>query len=76
MPLHRRWSAFTPGQKQPLHYAALVKWRFGGNDPLDGISIYDGGSYWHFVTYGFSELYEKEEETPEISGYGWSSRAS
>lgn len=71
------WDAITqamerlyPGQKQPLHYAALVKWRFGGNDPLDGISIYDGGSYWHFVTYGFSELYEKEEETPEISGYG------
>ncbi|MFQ7004111.1 MAG: hypothetical protein ACLRRT_10815 [Ruthenibacterium lactatiformans] len=38
----------------------------GGNDPLDGISIYDGGSYWHFVTYGFSEPYDKEEETPRL----------
>lgn len=71
------WDAITqamealyPGQTQPLHYAALIKWRLGGNDPLDGISIYDGGSYWHFVTYGLSELYEKEEEDPDISGYG------
>lgn len=44
--------------------------RFGGPDPLDGISIYDGGDYWHFVTYGFSELYEKECEDPEYSGFG------
>jgi hypothetical protein len=42
----------------------------GGNDPLDGISVYDGGDYWHFVTYGLSELYEKESDVKEISGYG------
>ena len=60
-----------PGQTKPKHYGTLVKWRLGGNDPLDGISIYDGGNYWHFVTFGLSELYEKESENKEISGYGY-----
>lgn len=71
------WDAITkeaervyPGQKDPKHYGTLVKWKFGGNDPLDGISVYDGGDYWHFVTYGLSELYGKETNNSEISGYG------
>ncbi len=59
-----------PNQKDPKHYGTLVSWRLGGNDPLDGISIYDGGDYWHFVTFGLSELYEKESKNQEISGYG------
>ena len=59
-----------PDQDNPKHYAAMIKWRFGGPDPLDGISVYDGGDYWHFVTYGLSELYEKESEDKEWSGYG------
>lgn len=71
------WDAITkeaeriyPKQKNPKHYGTLIKWRLGGNDPLDGISIYDGGAYWHFITYGLSELYEKETDDPEYSGYG------
>lgn len=71
------WDAITracdqayPNQKEPKHYASLLQWRFGGNGPLDGISIYDGGAYWHLVTYGLSELYEKELYDPDISGYG------
>lgn len=56
--------------KGELYYGTLVSWQFGGNDPLDGISIYDGGDYWHFVTYGLSEVHEKETENTEISGYG------
>lgn len=71
------WDAITaeaeriyPEQKNPKHYGSLIKWRFGGPDPLDGISMYDGGDYWHFVTYGLSELYEKESENKEWSGYG------
>ena len=59
-----------PDQDNPKHYAALIKWRFGGPDPLDGISIFDGGDYWHFVTYGLSELYEKKSNNKELSGYG------
>lgn len=71
------WDAITeacekvyPTQKDPKHYGTLINWKFGGNDPLEGISIYDAGEYWHFVTYGLSELYDKESEIKEISGYG------
>lgn len=70
------WDAITEecerkykGQN-PQHFGTLIKWKFGGNDPLDGISVYDGGDYFHFVTYGLSELYEKESENKDISGYG------
>ena len=57
-------------QKNPKHYGTLISYQFGGKDPLQGISIYDGGSYWHFITYGLSELYEKESPVKEVSGYG------
>ena len=60
-----------PGQNNPKHYGTIIKWVLGGKDPLDGISIYDGGSFWHFVSFGQTELYEKETETPDISGYGY-----
>ncbi len=59
------------GQTDPKHYGTLIPWSLGGNDPLDGISIYDGGEYYHFVTFGLSELYEKENENKEYSGYGF-----
>lgn len=59
-----------PGQKDPKHYGVLIPWSLGGKDPLDGISIYDGGDYWHFVSFGLSELYEKESENLEYSGFG------
>ena len=71
------WDAITnecervyPNQKDPKHYGTLINWNLGGNDPLEGISVYDGGDYWHFVTYGLSELYEKETDNKEVSGYG------
>ena len=71
------WNAITeafeaiyPGQDKPKHYGVLIPWSLGGNDPLDGISIYDAGDYWHFVAYGLSELYEKESENKEYSGFG------
>lgn len=56
---------------QVEHFGVLISWRLGGKDPLDGISIYDGGDYYHFVTFGLSELYEKETKDPEYSGYGF-----
>ncbi|MDE6847210.1 MAG: suppressor of fused domain protein, partial [Lachnospiraceae bacterium] len=41
------WDAITeicekayPSQKNPLHYGTLIKWRFVGIAPLEGISIY------------------------------------
>ncbi|MEH1740643.1 suppressor of fused domain protein [Fusobacterium varium] len=72
------WDAITrafeklyPEQTDPLHYAPIISWRLGGEDPLDGISVYDGGEYYHFVTYGLSELYDKESEDFDYSGYGF-----
>ena len=60
-----------PDQDNPKHYGTLVKWIFGGKDPLDGISVYDGGDYWHFVSFGLTEIYGKESDNPDISGYGY-----
>ena len=60
-----------PGQTKPKHYGTIIKYAMGGNDPLDGISVYDGGSYWHFVSFGLTEIYDKECENKEISGYGY-----
>ncbi len=67
----KEFERIYPGQTDPKHYGALIKWRFGGNDPLDGISIYEGNDYWHFVTFGSTELYEKQSDDPEISGFGY-----
>ena len=53
------------------HIEAIVKWRFGGPDPLDGVDVYDAGDSWHLVSYGLSELYEKLSEDPNYSGYGF-----
>ena len=69
--IEKEFQRVYPGQDNPKHYGTLIKWVFGGKDPLDGISIYDGGSYWHFVSFGQTEIYEKETETPDISGYGY-----
>ena len=58
-------------QKDPLHYRPVISYMLGGKDPLDGISIYRGKGYYHFVTYGFSKLYEKESDNKEYSGFGF-----
>lgn len=56
--------ALYPGQ-EPKHWAATLHYAVGGKDPIDGISFYealrDGELYYHFVTYGFSNLYYDEE---------------
>ena len=60
-----------PGQDKLKHYGTIIKWILGGNDPLDGISVYDGGDYWHFVSFGLTEIYDKETDDPAVSGYGY-----
>ncbi|TDC54130.1 suppressor of fused domain protein [Actinomadura sp. KC345] len=62
------------GDAEPLHLATLLKWSLGGSDPLDGISVYpriEPVPHWHFVTYGMTELYTKESEDPDESGWGF-----
>lgn len=62
-----------PGQ-EPRHWGTIIKWMLGGRDPLDGISAYraDGPPpHWHFVSYGMTELYAKDSEDSERSGWGF-----
>lgn len=62
------------GEREPLHFGVRVPYALGGPDPLHGISAYknlDPTPHWHYVTYGFSELWEKETTDPEVSGYGF-----
>lgn len=61
-------------EQEPRHYGTVIKRSLGGNDPLDGISAYkreEPVPHWHFVTYGLSELYAKESDDPEHSGWGF-----
>ena len=58
----------------PRHFGTLLSHTLGGNDPLDGISVYWADApvpHWHYVTYGFSELYAKESSDADASGYGF-----
>src|SRR6187402_878939 len=60
------------GDVEPMHWGTIVSWRLGGPDPLDGISAYDNPGpprHWHFVSYGLSDLFDKESEDPARSGW-------
>jgi len=61
------------GDQEPQHYAPELYYILGGDEPLDGISIYNDrkNNCYHYITYGFSELYAKESENPEVSGFGF-----
>jgi suppressor of fused len=62
------------GSAEPKHYAPAVPSRLGGEEPVDGISAYqrsDPVPHWHLVSYGMSELYEKESDDPATSGWGF-----
>jgi suppressor of fused len=65
-------------KQEPVHYGTEVPFFLGGKDPLQGVSIFrnesdspEGSDYWHYVTYGFSELFEKESDDLDLSGYGF-----
>ena len=62
------------GDAEPLHWGVILHARIGGPDYIDGISAYRSSAYvphWHFVTFGFSELYDKESDDPAVSGFGF-----
>jgi suppressor of fused len=62
------------GATEPLHWGVILHARIGGPDYIDGISAYRSPAYaphWHFITYGFSELYSKESDVPDVSGFGF-----
>ncbi len=63
------------GDQKPRHYAPPVHYMVGGEDPLDGVSIYDSKKdmfHRHLVSYGMSELYYNEEAAGgEFSKWGF-----
>lgn len=61
--IEKSFSEIYPNQDNPIHYRSLIKFS------LDGVSVYDGRDYWHFVTFSFTKLYEKETDYPEYSGF-------
>jgi len=73
------WDAITDactriyGPEEPLHWGTVRRWRQGGPDPLDGLSAHRAAGpppHWHYVSYGLSELWDKESDDPALSGWG------
>ncbi len=61
-------------QQKPKHFGTVVPAALGGQDPLNGVSAYlrmDPLPHWHYITYGFSDLFVKESPDPDTSGYGF-----
>lgn len=63
------------GKQEPRHYAPPLHFMVGGEDPIDGVSIYDSNKqefHRHMVSYGMSELYYNEEKAgDEFSKWGF-----
>lgn len=62
------------GDTKPRHWGTVSRWSLGGQDPLDGISMYgraDPVPHWHYISYGMTDLYEKRNEDPAESGWGF-----
>jgi hypothetical protein len=62
------------GEREPYHVGTVIPYALGGPDPIHGISAYKNAEpapHWHFVTYGFSELWAKESSDPDVSGFGF-----
>ncbi|MCL6265563.1 suppressor of fused domain protein [Flagellimonas myxillae] len=61
--------------QEPKHYGTLDKYGLGGEDPLDGVSIFESKNqqdHYHFVSYGMSNLYyDLENCGQEFSGWGF-----
>ncbi|MFT3696301.1 MAG: suppressor of fused domain protein [Kofleriaceae bacterium] len=55
------------------HFGTTLPYSLGGNDPIHGISVYlrEDPPHFHFITYGFSDLFQKETQDPETSGFGF-----
>lgn len=61
------------GDQKSKHWGTIQRFSEGGPDPLDGVSAYraDTPPCWHYISFGFSELYEKKSSNAEESGWGF-----
>ena len=56
-----------PGQ-EPIHWGTN---RLPDQDGLYGLSAYQDGDDWFFITYGLTELFGKASDDPTTSGWGF-----
>ena len=54
---------------EPIHRAPIPGPALGGG--VQGISAYRAEGHWHLVTYGLTELYDKESDDAARSGWGY-----
>ncbi len=52
------------------YYRPEIQWEAGGTEPLEQISIHKEKDYFHFITYGLTELHDKESKDQTKSGFG------
>jgi hypothetical protein len=74
MSIDQQLKTIYPSQKE-RHYAPPLHYMIGGNDPIDGSSIYDNEEqrlHRHIISYGMSELYYSPEKAGgEFSKWGF-----
>lgn len=61
------------GQQLPHQFTSRTAYNFQSESPLPAISVWEAGTpaHWHYVTYGFSELFEKSSPDQKLSGFGY-----
>lgn len=52
------------------YYTPKIAWESGGTEPFEKISIHKEEDYFHFITYGLTELHDKESKDQTKSGFG------
>lgn len=67
--IQKKYDEIYSGKKK-VHFGTIRKRNEGGAF-LDGIDVYDVGEFWHYISFGMSELYEKESENVKVSGWGY-----
>ena len=58
--VYEAFAKVYPGQTSCPYYQSNSPYIFGGNDPITGITAYDGKDYWHIVTDGCSTFCDYE----------------
>ncbi|KXX69784.1 suppressor of fused domain protein [Flammeovirga sp. SJP92] len=60
-------------RKENKHFAPEIVPSLGGDDYLEGVSVYfnESNYHYHYISYGLSELHEKVSEDSKYSGWGY-----
>lgn len=74
--INDRLDEFYPKDEPDGHWAPDLPYMIGGEDPLDGVSVYKNDTadnvHLHYISYGFSELYYEEDAVgEEFSKFGF-----